>query len=206
MKKIITLFASMVLLCVFAFTAFASEQVKVIKHFDVVTTEAFSAYRNSIVEVTFKNSDEVPKEAFKSWSVGVTPQMEIMAWMERNSEESVNASADRYNLYIGADGGFDANENMSWFFKEFTNLKKLIVQREVGEYMVFITRHKDVLDSDMTDNEKFALLMEKCDNANLTTKERTLLQKRIRRHIYDHHVGKILQNLVDDLGLNKKKS
>lgn len=89
---------------------------------------------------------------------------------------------------------------------EFANLKKLIVQREVGEYMVFITRHKDVLDSDMTDNEKFALLMEKCDNENLTTKERTLLQKRIRRHIYDHHVGKILQNLVDDLGLNKKKS
>ena len=89
---------------------------------------------------------------------------------------------------------------------EFANLKKLIVQREVGEYMVFITRHKDVLDSDMTDNEKFALLMEKCDNANLTTKERTLLQKRIRRHVYDHHVGKILQNLVDDLGLNKKKS
>ena len=89
---------------------------------------------------------------------------------------------------------------------EFANLKKLIVQREVGEYMVFITRHKDVLDSDMTDNEKFALLMEKCDNANLTTKERTLLQKRIRRHIYDHNVGKILQNLVDDLGLNKKKS
>ena len=89
---------------------------------------------------------------------------------------------------------------------EFANLKKLIIQREVGEYMVFITRHKDVLDSDMTDNEKFALLMEKCDNANLTTKERALLQKRIRRHIYDHHVGKILQNLVDDLGLNKKKS
>ena len=58
----------------------------------------------------------------------------------------------------------------------------------------------------MTDNEKFDLLMEKCDNANLTTKERTLLQKRIRRHVYDHHVGKILQNLVDDLGLNKKKS
>ena len=125
MKKIITLFASMVLLCVFAVTALASEQVKVIKHFDVDTTEAFYAYRNSIVEVTFKNSDEVPKEAFKSWSVGVTPQMEIMAWMERNSEESVNASVDRYNLYIGADGGFDANENMSWFFKDFTNLKKI---------------------------------------------------------------------------------
>ena len=125
MKKIITLFASMVLLCVFAVTALASEQVKVIKHFDVDTTEAFYAYRNSIVEVTFKNSDDVPKDAFKSWSVGITPQMEIMAWMERNSEESVNASADRYNLYIGADGGFDANENMSWFFKDFTNLKKI---------------------------------------------------------------------------------
>lgn len=90
--------------------------------------------------------------------------------------------------------------------EEFDRLKKLIVDREVGEFTVFITRHKDILDSDMTDNQKFKLLMERCDNENLTQKERTLLQKRIRRHIYDDNVGKILLKLVDDLGLNKKKS
>ena len=67
---------------------------------------------------------------------------------------------------------------------EFDRLKKLIVNREVGAYLVFVGRHKDVLNGDLSD------------------KERTLLQKRIRRHIYDNEVTKILQNLVDDL---KKK-
>lgn len=89
--------------------------------------------------------------------------------------------------------------------EEFDSLKKLIVQREVGEFKVFIMRHQDILDSDMTDNQKFKLLMERCDNVNLTPKERTLLQKRIRRHIYDNNVGKILADLVDKLGLNKKE-
>lgn len=89
--------------------------------------------------------------------------------------------------------------------EEFDRLKKLIVDREVGGFLVFVKRHEDILDAELTDNEKFRLLMERCDNPNLTEKQRTLLQKRIRRHIYDNEVGKILSKLVDDLGLNKKK-
>ena len=85
---------------------------------------------------------------------------------------------------------------------EFDRLKKLIVNREVGQYLVFVGRHKDVLNGDLSDKEKFRVLMERCDNPALSEKERTLLQKRIRRHIYDNEVTKILQNLVDDL---KKK-
>ena len=85
---------------------------------------------------------------------------------------------------------------------EFDRLKKLIVNREVGQYLVFVERHKDVLNGNMSDKEKFRVLMERCDNPALSDKERTLLQKRIRRHIYDNEVTKILQNLVDDL---KKK-
>ncbi len=85
---------------------------------------------------------------------------------------------------------------------EFDRLKKLIVNREVGRYLVFVERHKDVLNGDLSDKEKLRVLMERCDNPALSDKERTLLQKRIRRHIYDNEVTKILQNLVDDL---KKK-
>jgi hypothetical protein len=86
--------------------------------------------------------------------------------------------------------------------EELDRLKKLIVDREVGEYLVFVERHKDVLNGNLSDKEKFRVLMERCDNPSLTERERTLLQKRIRRHIYDNEVTKILQNLVDDL---KKK-
>ena len=90
--------------------------------------------------------------------------------------------------------------------EEFDQLKQLIVDREVGEFLVFVERHKDVLDDDLTDAEKFRVLWERCDNPSLTEKERTLLKKRIRRHIYDNEVCKILADLVDKLGLNKKKS
>jgi predicted transcriptional regulator len=86
--------------------------------------------------------------------------------------------------------------------EELDRLKKLIVDREVGEYLVFVERHKDVLNGNMSDKEKFRVLMERCDNPSLTERERTLLQKRILRNIYDNEVTKILQNLVDDL---KKK-
>lgn len=89
--------------------------------------------------------------------------------------------------------------------EQFDQLKQLIVDREVGEFLEFVERHKDVLDSDMTDGEKFRVLFERCDNPYLTEKERTLLKKRIRRHIYDNEVCKILSKLVDDLGLGKKK-
>ena len=85
---------------------------------------------------------------------------------------------------------------------EFDRLKKLIVDREVGQYLVFVERHKDVLNGNMSDKEKFHILVERCDNPALSDKERALLQKRIRRHIYDNEVTKVLQNLVDDL---KKK-
>ncbi len=88
---------------------------------------------------------------------------------------------------------------------EFDRLKKMIVNREVGEYLVFVERHKDVLNGDMPDKEKFRILVERCDSPTLSERERTLLQKRIRRHIYDNEVTKVLQKLVDDLGLNKKK-
>ena len=89
--------------------------------------------------------------------------------------------------------------------EQFDQLKQLIVDREVKEFLEFVEHHKDVLDSDMTDGEKFRVLFERCDNPHLTEKERTLLKKRIRRHIYDNEVCKILSKLVDDLGLGKKK-
>lgn len=125
MKKIITLIVTLFLLSIFAVTSFAEGQVKIIKHFDADTTEGFYKYRNEIVEAYFCNSVDGSEKTKNSWSVGETPQMGIMAWLELNESESDKAAADRYNLYIGAEGGFYANSNMSYFFKDFKNLKKI---------------------------------------------------------------------------------
>lgn len=86
--------------------------------------------------------------------------------------------------------------------EQIEQLKKMIVQHEVDIYMNFVDSNKDVLNGKFTDKQKFEQLFERYDNPLLTDDERTLLKKRIRRHIYDNEVGKILCNLVDNL---KKK-
>ena len=141
MKKIGILLATLFLMCMFTVTSFAADEIKVIKKFEEDTTEAFFKYRDSIVEVTFLdtiegsyNKDEKVDENDKvlfSWNVAQKTkveeesEVEIIAWMKKNVEASAKASAIRYNLFIGADGGFYANSNMSYFFKNFTKLEKI---------------------------------------------------------------------------------
>lgn len=86
--------------------------------------------------------------------------------------------------------------------EQVNQLKKMIVKREVDNFMNFVDNNKDILDGDFTDKQKFAKLFERFDNPTLTEAERDMLKKRIHRHIYDNEVGKILCNLVDNL---KKK-
>ena len=125
MKKISTLLATLFLMCVLAVTSFAAGEVKIIKNFGQNSTDVFYKYRDSIVEANFTDFVNVPKEAVGSWNVGEVPSMEITAWVELNASATAKASEKRYNLYIGAVGGFDANSNMSYFFENFTNLEKI---------------------------------------------------------------------------------
>ncbi len=125
MKKIITFLSTLLLLSVFAVTSFAAEEVKTIKNFGENSTEAFYKYRDSIVEVSFLDSLEGSDDALYSWNAGEVPGMGINAWLKLNDNETAGAYANRYNLYIGAEGGFCFNSNMSYFFKDFINLKKI---------------------------------------------------------------------------------
>ncbi len=125
MKKIITLFATLFLLSVFAVTSFAADEFKIMKAFDANSTEAFYQYRDSIVEVVFKDTLDTDGKVIKGWNIGEVPSMDVAAWIELNSEETAKASADRYNLYLGAEGGFYMNSNIAYLFKDFVNLKKV---------------------------------------------------------------------------------
>lgn len=85
--------------------------------------------------------------------------------------------------------------------EQVENLKKLIVQKEVDEFMMFVEQHKDVLDSTMSDQQKFAKIFARMDSPELSQDDREYLKKRIRRNIYDNEVSKILLDLAKKLKL-----
>lgn len=85
--------------------------------------------------------------------------------------------------------------------EQVENLKKLIVQKEVDEFMLFVEQHKDVLDSTMSDQQKFAKIFARMDSPELSQDDREYLKKRIRRNIYDNEVSKILLDLAKKLKL-----
>lgn len=85
--------------------------------------------------------------------------------------------------------------------EQVENLKKLIVQKEVDEFMMFVEQHKDVLDSTLSDQQKFAQIFARMDSPELNQDDREYLKKRIRRNIYDNEVSKILLDLAKKLKL-----
>lgn len=85
--------------------------------------------------------------------------------------------------------------------EQVENLKKLIVQKEVDEFMLFVEQHKDVLDSTMSDQQKFAQIFARMDSPELSQDDREYLKKRIRRNVYDNEVSKILLDLAKKLKL-----
>lgn len=85
--------------------------------------------------------------------------------------------------------------------EQVENLKKLIVQKEVDEFMLFVEQHKDVLDSTLSDQQKLAQIFARMDSPELNREDREYLKKRIRRNIYDNEVSKILLDLAKKLKL-----
>ena len=81
-------------------------------------------------------------------------------------------------------------------------LKKMIVQREVEAFSAFVQQNKDILSANISDNEKFCQLFAKYDKPHLTEEERAFLKKKLRRHVYDHTVCNILQDLLNNLKNN----
>ena len=78
-------------------------------------------YKENIVSAIFVDNNNVPNNATESWNVSEDKENGlVMAWVVSNKEDST-----KYDLYIGAKGGVIANENSSYLFNYFTEIKEL---------------------------------------------------------------------------------
>ena len=96
---------------------------RVIQAWDTTSQTDFHSdfYRENIVSATFVDNNNVPEIATESWNVSDDKTNgEVMAWVVPNISDS-----SKYDLYIGAKAGVIANENSSYLFDGFSNMKTI---------------------------------------------------------------------------------
>ncbi len=129
-KKVLSLFIAILMMLTMIptaiFTFAASESYPVMKAYSYISASAlpdYHAYRDSVVTATFL--DEIDTTgAVELWDISASADTgKVMAWIKLNNEETAISGQNRYDLYIGGDGGVSANENSSNVFSYFRKLK-----------------------------------------------------------------------------------
>ncbi len=131
-KSFALLLAVLMLVTAVPAGVFAAEKdLPVMKAYPYISASNLSAYdyheyRNSIVTATFLDEIDT-KGAVKEWDISASSDTgTVKAWIKLNAEETAAANnADRYDLYIGGDGGVSANPNSTQVFSLFPVLKKV---------------------------------------------------------------------------------
>ena len=77
-------------------------------------------YRENITNVIFENTINIPAGA-TSWDISEYKNGSVMAWLTTDPSDST-----KYTLHIGGNEGVVANENSSYLFKDFINLKSIV--------------------------------------------------------------------------------
>lgn len=111
------------------FTLATDESLPVIKKYTGITVSNkpdHHSYRENIVTATFTDCIDL-SEAVIYWDVSASADTgTVMSWLEINSEETQAAGGtERYDLYIGGEGGVQANPVSTNFFYSFTSLKEV---------------------------------------------------------------------------------
>ncbi len=111
------------------FTLATDESLPVIKKYTGITVSNkpdHHSYRENIVTATFTDCIDL-SEAVLYWDVSASADTgTVMSWLEINSEETQAAGGtERYDLYIGGEGGVQANPVSTNFFYSFTSLKEV---------------------------------------------------------------------------------
>lgn len=89
----------------------------------------FHEYNSKIVSVTFY--DFLPEEVTREdsniikWDVSEAGNKTVFAWLMLNEEETQLANCNRYDAFIGAEGGVVANPDSSCLFLNFNALKNI---------------------------------------------------------------------------------
>ena len=98
------------------------EKSRVIKNWTKDSNEDFhtDVYRENIVTATFLDTNKVPDNAVESWDVSETKDKGVMAYIIPSTIET-----DKYDLFIGANGGVIANEDSGYLFYAFAGLKAI---------------------------------------------------------------------------------
>ena len=134
-KKIIIISAlSLLLMITVGYAAFQTnltitakgnikEKSRVIRVWDNTSKTDFHTdfYKQNIVSATFLDNNNVPSNATESWNVSEDKENGgVIAWVVPNNEDNT-----KYDLYIGAKGGVIANEDSSFLFFNFQNVKTI---------------------------------------------------------------------------------
>lgn len=109
-----------------AFAANANEPTMM--QFTAASSGDFHRYYNKVYSVTFldKIDENAMNGALEKWDISAnTGSGEVMSWMYRNEEATAAAGADRYDIYIAADGGVWANPKSGFIFYLFTELTEV---------------------------------------------------------------------------------
>ena len=99
------------------------EKSRVIQSWTSASNENFhsSYYKENIISATFLDNNNVPDSATEYWNVSEDKDKGgVMAWVIPTEGDST-----KYDLYIGANNGVIANEDSSYLFYQFTNMKTI---------------------------------------------------------------------------------
>ena len=99
------------------------QQTRVIQSWNDASQTDFHSdfYKQNIIIVTFLDNNNVPDNATESWNVSEDKENgKVMAWVIPNNDNNT-----KYDLYIGAKGGVIANENSSFLFYNFRDVKEI---------------------------------------------------------------------------------
>ena len=99
------------------------EKSRVIQSWEETSQTDFHSdfYKENIISATFLDNNKVPGNVAEYWNVSEDKENGgVLAWVIPNSSDNT-----KYDLYIGAKGGVIANENSSYLFAWFTNIKEI---------------------------------------------------------------------------------
>ena len=130
-KKALSLFLAVIMLfSVMPAAVFATQEgLPVMKVFNVSSVDDFhaTAYCGKVYSVTFLDridTDSISaSDTVASWDISHAGDGSVMAWAKINDIETTAAGADRYDIYIGGEGGVQAHEDTTYMFYAFQKLE-----------------------------------------------------------------------------------
>ncbi len=111
-------------------TAMADSEVyPVMEKYTASSSSDYHKYYSQVYSVTFTDKLDYSvinaSDTIDSWDVSENKDNSVIAWMKLNSEQTILAGKDLYDVYIGGEGGVGANPESSHLFYSFTALEEV---------------------------------------------------------------------------------